>query len=336
MRKYFNTRIIGLFLFMFIMFLNINECYAETYDFTIEKEKGGKGWSVETLTSLFKSVCTSTGGVKGSVAAESCTFYYKQYVYDIHKKKFGKGKTKKLIYDSGNVNGAGIKGSKSIIKTIDVNCPSCSSADGKSTVKKVPGKFRLVFANTANIGSVVQLDENVSKYCKNTKLSKPMDEMCKLGSTVPREEMAENHAKKSYEHVEEVTGSNRYSLKDVDGEDLNSINSKLKGKEVEKKNCKELLGKKLINKIKEIVNIIRISVPILLIVFGVIDFGKAIFVSDENEMKKSQSRFIRRLIVAVAFFLIPTLLAIVLNIGHRVWDVIPSSDDAFCGIISKE
>ena len=101
------------------------------------------------------------------------------------------------------------------------------------------------------------------------------------------------------------------------------------GKDYEKLSCEELIGDELKGYIQQIVNIIKIVVPILLIVFGTIDFGKAIFVNDEGEMKKSQTKFIKRLIIAVAFFLVPTLLTLILNIAHNIW---PSIEASLCGI----
>ena len=122
------------------------------------------------------------------------------------------------------------------------------------------------------------------------------------------------------------------ALRMIEGKDLSDINSSLIGEEIETKSCQEILGDDLIEKIQEIVNMVRIMIPILLIVFGIIDFGKAIFVSDENEMKKSQSKFIRRLIIAVGFFMVPSILSLVLNIANKVWEVIPDAENAFCGI----
>lgn len=101
------------------------------------------------------------------------------------------------------------------------------------------------------------------------------------------------------------------------------------GDEQEQETCEEKLGPDLVKRIQEIVDIIEILIPILLIVYGIIDFGKAIFVGDENEMKKSQSRFIKRLIVAVGFFLVPTVLQVILNIANQVWSNI---DPSLCGI----
>lgn len=103
---------------------------------------------------------------------------------------------------------------------------------------------------------------------------------------------------------------------------------KLLGDEQGNLSCQDMLGDKLTKRIQDIINIIKIAVPILLIVFGMIDFGKGIFSMDENEMKKSQSKFMKRIIVAVAFFMIPTFIGVILNIASKIWDIDPS----LCGI----
>ena len=51
-----------------------------------------------------------------------------------------------------------------------------------------------------------------------------------------------------------------------------------------------------------IVKAIWIGVPILLIIFGMIDLGKAVIASKEDEVKKAWKAFGRRLLVAIAVF----------------------------------
>lgn len=51
-------------------------------------------------------------------------------------------------------------------------------------------------------------------------------------------------------------------------------------------------------------NIIKLLVPIILIVMGMVDFAKAVMASDEKKMKDSQKKFITRLIAAVIVFLV--------------------------------
>lgn len=97
----------------------------------------------------------------------------------------------------------------------------------------------------------------------------------------------------------------------------------------EELSCEKILGDDLTDIFQSLVSAIKIFVPILLIVFGVLDFGKAIFSFDEGEMKKAQIKFMRRLMIAVAFFLIPTLLGLILDIAHGIW---PNIDNTLCGI----
>lgn len=97
----------------------------------------------------------------------------------------------------------------------------------------------------------------------------------------------------------------------------------------EELSCEKILGDDLTDIFQSLVSAIKIFVPILLIVFGVLDFGKAIFSFDESEMKKAQTKFMRRLMIAVAFFLIPTLLGLILDIAHGIW---PNIDNTLCGI----
>ena len=58
---------------------------------------------------------------------------------------------------------------------------------------------------------------------------------------------------------------------------------------------------------------IKIVVPILLVIFGSIDLGKAITAGKEDEIKKAQSSFIKKLIVAVLVFLVMTIVQFVFD-----------------------
>ena len=52
------------------------------------------------------------------------------------------------------------------------------------------------------------------------------------------------------------------------------------------------------------VTVIKIGVPILLIILGMLDLGKAVTAQKEDEIKKGQSLFIKRLIAAILVFLV--------------------------------
>lgn len=70
----------------------------------------------------------------------------------------------------------------------------------------------------------------------------------------------------------------------------------------------------IIGILKAVVSLIQFGVPIILIVMGMIDLGKAVLSSKEDEMKKAQSTLLKRFIYAVAVFLIVTLVTLVMNI----------------------
>lgn len=59
--------------------------------------------------------------------------------------------------------------------------------------------------------------------------------------------------------------------------------------------------------------LIKIAVPILLIVFGMLDLGKAVVASKEDEIKKGQQMFIKRAIAAVIVFFVIQIVQIVVR-----------------------
>lgn len=78
-----------------------------------------------------------------------------------------------------------------------------------------------------------------------------------------------------------------------------------------------------INLVKHgIIPIIQIVIPILLIVLGMFDLGKAVVASKEDEIKAAQKLLIKRVIYAVLIFMIvliiKTVFSIVVNSGTGV------------------
>lgn len=65
--------------------------------------------------------------------------------------------------------------------------------------------------------------------------------------------------------------------------------------------------------ISTVVLLIKIVVPILLIVFGMLDLGKAVVASKEDEIKKGQQLFIKRAISAVIVFFVIQLVQIIIR-----------------------
>ena len=74
-----------------------------------------------------------------------------------------------------------------------------------------------------------------------------------------------------------------------------------------------------------VVNIIKIVIPLILIVLGMIDLGKAVISSDDKAINKAVTSLIKRFIAAVIMFFIPTIVSALFN-ALSVGDL--TSDDA--------
>ena len=63
--------------------------------------------------------------------------------------------------------------------------------------------------------------------------------------------------------------------------------------------------------------IFQLGIPILLILLGTIDLGKAVISSDDKEVKAAQNRLIKRFIYAAAVFFVVTFVTVVMNIVSK-------------------
>ena len=59
--------------------------------------------------------------------------------------------------------------------------------------------------------------------------------------------------------------------------------------------------------------ILKILIPILIIVLGMIDFGKSAISSDDKAMQKSAMSLVKRIIIGIAIFFVPLLVKIIFN-----------------------
>ncbi len=66
--------------------------------------------------------------------------------------------------------------------------------------------------------------------------------------------------------------------------------------------------------ISMIINILKIAIPILVILFGLIDLGKAVMSAKEDDIKKNQGLLIKRVIVAVFVFFVVAIVQFVVGI----------------------
>ena len=82
--------------------------------------------------------------------------------------------------------------------------------------------------------------------------------------------------------------------------------------------CSEILEVGFPSKLAYIIHLIyvfiQVFVPILLIIWGMLDLGKAVMAQKEDEIKKGQNTFIKRLIAAAILFFVVTIVRFLVNI----------------------
>lgn len=78
------------------------------------------------------------------------------------------------------------------------------------------------------------------------------------------------------------------------------------------------------------ITVIKIIIPILLILFGMLDMGKAVTSGKDDEIKKSAASFGRRVGAAVLVFFIPSIVGLVMNLISGAG---ASGTDSYCQCI---
>ena len=73
-------------------------------------------------------------------------------------------------------------------------------------------------------------------------------------------------------------------------------------------------------------NIIKYLSTLILIVFTIVDYIKAVVSKDDEELSKTNTRFVKRFIFAIIIFVLPSLIIMVLEWGGLI------NDPSICGI----
>ena len=75
-----------------------------------------------------------------------------------------------------------------------------------------------------------------------------------------------------------------------------------------------------------VVTLIKIGIPVLLIIFGMLDLGKAVMAQKEDEIKKSQQMFFKRILSAALVFFVVVIVQLVFNLVAKeetgVWNCV--------------
>lgn len=87
------------------------------------------------------------------------------------------------------------------------------------------------------------------------------------------------------------------------------------------------LSSRIIKFIANILKWVKYIAPVLVIVLGILDFIKAISAQSEDEMKKAQGKFVKRLIAAALLFLLPFIIQFILERFNM------ANDNPYCNLL---
>ena len=76
-----------------------------------------------------------------------------------------------------------------------------------------------------------------------------------------------------------------------------------------------LLGEGVQAILTQLYRLVEIATPIITILLITVDMVRAVIAQDDGEMEKAQSRSVKRLIIGLAIFLVPTILDALLKLG---------------------
>lgn len=114
------------------------------------------------------------------------------------------------------------------------------------------------------------------------------------------------------------TGGSGNNGTSTPGKTPGSIQKKVKVEEPKEKKdgsvCSTYFGGKTGEMIHDIYNVIKIVIPLFFLGMSVRDFGMAVIKEDGDGLKKAIKNFKGRIIIVVAFFVLPTLLSLVFDL----------------------
>ena len=81
-----------------------------------------------------------------------------------------------------------------------------------------------------------------------------------------------------------------------------------------KANCEGILGDETIDFLQKIFNIVKIVAPLLVLGLTIFEFAKAVISQDQDALKKAGNLFVKRLIIMIVLFFLPTIINLLLEL----------------------
>ena len=152
---------------------------------------------------------------------------------------------------------------------------------------------------------ISKLGQYCSFYNSETNLAADLDNLLPKFSEI--NEKMQNEKKLSNEQSDEIQ-----DILDETSAKVSNLKFKLNDSK-KQYSCEGLIADELEAVIQFVLKIIRIAAPILLIVLCTIDFSQAVISGDQDALKKTTSKVVKRAIAALALFLVPFFVSLAID-----------------------
>lgn len=181
----------------------------------------------------------------------------------------------------------------------------CSDYKCASTPEGTAKDACITSCNDALMTTCTNAAKKAEENCRNVKSTASKDQCIKT-------QLVENGVEADYVELRtnkmtEMQNEIIKLKKSVEIINQNKINIEV-GKDPYKVTCDDV---KILHQLWIIIIIIA---PVLVIVFGTLDFGRAVIASDEEKIKKAWKKFPKRLLAVVILILIPLLINLILSL----------------------
>lgn len=286
-----------------------DSCSGHCYNITSSTPKLSK-WAKNQGIKSKKVSSTCVGSSMGFYNRKSYVFPYFRLYSDGTKEWSIGGEVYVPVTDSitGSVNGEKF--------SISVNDSLLDTIYGSSKTTCPASIYRCV--SKTDDGYSYELSTSAG-YCTNDELS--TEDGQAFGSSYYNGAFGDPDSDSSSSSANDNYQPGSVTIDDL-REDLNSYDQDAE--------CNSILGstedeESVAWLLQQLLNYVKILGPILVVILSSLDFAKAIITSDDENMKKSEKKLVIRLVLAIALFLIPTLVSVLL-------DTFGITTDAICGL----
>lgn len=202
----------------------------------------------------------------------------------------------------------------------EMNYKEYANASEKDFENSVTTAFEKNFLSGNKMPSFIQKNSAWKNGIKNANLERARDEFKRqvdADKTLSDKEKDDYKSKIDSNYSKSQSGFNK-AIDDMSIEVADNSSFK---------SCQDILGANVYKILQKFFKMIYVIIPFLVLVLGMLDLGKAVLSSKEDEMRQAKKRFTKRIAMGLLVFIVPTIINILFYVVNFAKD--PSDSNNF-------